>query len=141
VRLRYLRCSIEPKNSGKVLFGTDKQFMLRSMCSRYSKERKEELISPKRVSKEHGSLYTSRFGVRRWSLTTWAVRLLHLMPLHRQQSWPCHEARRLVLSLVMPFLKESKEALSAGMQLPPWASWSCNAPLAKMLMMQRRSKR
>ncbi|CAN6180920.1 unnamed protein product [Urochloa humidicola] len=35
------------------------------------------------------------------------------------ESWPCHEARRLVLSPVTPFLKESKAALSAGTQLPP----------------------
>lgn len=65
-------------------------------------------------------------------MRTLPVRLLQVTPLHRQQSWPCHEPRRLVLSLVMPFLKDSKAALSDGMQpvpVPPsWRCWGCGAP-------------
>ncbi|PUZ55938.1 hypothetical protein GQ55_5G253800 [Panicum hallii var. hallii] len=47
---------------------------------------------------------------------TWPVLLLHLTPLHWQQSLPLHEARRFCGSLVMPALNESSASLSFVMQ-------------------------
>lgn len=61
----------------------------------------------------------------------WPVWLLHLAPLHWQQSSPRHEARRLIVSLVMPFLKDSKVILLEAMQPPPWETEVCSAPHMK----------
>lgn len=138
-RLRYLKLYMKPKNSGKVLFGLTKQFMLRSKCRRCLSESKEGLIWPNKalVSAHPCPLLELGLGLRRRRSRTWPLWLLHLMPLHRQQSSPCQEARLLPGSKVMLLLNESKAALSSGMQLPPATRYELEL---LMFMMMRRKK-